>query len=134
MVPTTRTPLRLPLLQHRGRHLVCRMHLCRTNASNTLPPRRVRYGPAQNYLPCSRHTNRRRMARKPQFSPLPPLTYTHKSLSSRATPNSPTTFQSVNSLKIPYATSLQQQAPTPLTSSPNASSTTPRNVSGPKKP
>jgi hypothetical protein len=62
MVSATRTPLWSPVLQHSCRHLVCGVHICGTDAENSVPSGRIRYGSAENYFPCIRDSNRRRMA------------------------------------------------------------------------
>ena len=54
----------VPVLQHGCGHMVRRLHLCRVDASHTVPARRKRHGPAQNHLPRPWNTNRRGMARK----------------------------------------------------------------------
>lgn len=63
MVSPTGTPIRVSVLRHRRRHLVCGLYLRRTHASYPLSSRRERHGPVKNYLPCLGNTYGRRLAR-----------------------------------------------------------------------
>lgn len=62
VVPSSRTFIRLPLLQYCSRYLVGRNHICRIDATNTVPARRKRYGPTEDDLPSLGHTNGRGLA------------------------------------------------------------------------
>jgi hypothetical protein len=62
VVPATGVVIWMPLLQHRCRHMVCRLHLCGADATYSIPPRRKRHGSTQDHLPCIGNADGRRMA------------------------------------------------------------------------
>jgi hypothetical protein len=55
LVPRPRTPPRLSPLRPRNRHLGLWVHLRRTHAPNTLPPRRLGRLPTRHVFPRPRH-------------------------------------------------------------------------------